>query len=99
MNDREVCVRVGVGVGVCVCVCDMNWKQCIQIWPNYATLAKFYVFGKFLRVYLVLGKMQSLLWQIFVVVNRQNRANNLSIWSHCPEDMFKREFVWEYEGE
>ena len=48
------------------------------------------VFGKFLTVYLLIGKMLSLLYQIcdiigliFFVANGQILKNNLTIWSHC----------------
>ena len=48
------------------------------------------IFGQFLTVYLLFGKMLNLLWQIcdiigliFIVGNGQILKNNLTIWSHC----------------
>ena len=62
-------------------------QQCDHIWQNFTNLAK--VFGKFLTVYLLFGKMLSLLWQIcdtfghiFIVATCQILKNNLTIWSH-----------------
>ena len=53
------------------------------------------VFGKFLTVYFLFGKMLSLLWQIcdiiglyFIVANGQILKNNLTIWSHCCWETF-----------
>ena len=58
------------------------------------------VFGKFLTVYFLFGKMLSLLWQtcdiigqIFVVANSQMLKNNLIIWSHWLRCFFKRIFL------
>ena len=48
------------------CLDNAGSDQCGQIWRNFATLAKILnVFAIFLRVYLVFGKMLSLLWQFF----------------------------------
>ena len=47
------------------------------------------VFGKFLMVYFLFGKMLSLLWQIYItgliiiVANSQILKIILTIWSHC----------------
>ena len=38
----------------------MRWKQCDQIWRKFTTLAQL---GKFLRLYLVFGKILIPLWQ------------------------------------
>ena len=66
-------------------------QECDQIWRNFTTLAKkLQVFGKFLTVYFLCGKMLCLLWQIcaiigliFIVTNGQILKSNLTIWSHC----------------
>ena len=63
-----------------------------QIWRNFATLAKkLQIFGKFLIVHFLFGKLLSILWQIcdimglvFFVSNGQILTYNLTIWSHCP---------------
>ena len=48
------------------------------------------VFGKFLTVYFLFGKVLSLLLQIWYIIeiililaNGQILTNNLTIWSHC----------------
>ena len=65
----------------------------LAVWPD---LAKFYhfgkillIFGKFLTVFFLFGKMLNLLWQIcyitgivFIIANGQILKHNLTIWSH-----------------
>ena len=63
------------------------------MWPDLAKFRHFgnsvQVFGNFLTVYFLFGKMLSLLWQtcdiiglICIVGNGQILKNNLTIWSH-----------------
>ena len=63
------------------------------VWPDLAKFRHFgkrlQVFGKFLTVYFLFGKMLCLLWQIcdiimliFIVANGQILKNNLTICSH-----------------
>ena len=65
----------------------------VPVWPDLAKFRHFVkslqVFGNFLTVYFLFGKMLSLLWQIcdiigliFNVANVQILKNNLTIWSH-----------------
>ena len=62
--------------------------QSDQIWRNFTTLAKsVQIFGKFLMICLLFGKMLIILWQIddiigliFIVANGQILKNNLTIW-------------------
>ena len=64
-----------------------------SVWPDLAKFRYFtswQVFGIFLVVYLLFGKLMSLLWQIcdiigliFIVANGPKLKNNLTIWSHC----------------
>ena len=78
--------------------CSKRWCLCLT-WPLQAVwldLAKFRhfgkslpIFGKFLTVYFLFGKMLSLLWQtcdiigeIFVAANGQMLKYNLIIWSY-----------------
>ena len=42
-----------------------NTKHCDQIWRNFTILAKLKKIGNLWRVYLVFGKIVSLLWQTF----------------------------------
>ena len=62
------------------------------MWPDLAKFRQFgknlQVFGNFLTIYLLFGKMLSLLCQIcdiigliFIVANGQILKNNLTIWS------------------
>ena len=67
-----------------------------HLWPVWPDLAKFHhfgkslqVFGQFLMVYFLTGKMLSPLWQIgnvfgliFITANGQILKNIISIWSH-----------------
>ena len=64
-------------------------NPCDQIWQNYATLAKYLKSWAILGGYLLLGKIQELLGQIFYAIgqpfghiNGQMLKNNLAIWSH-----------------
>ena len=68
------------------------------MWPDLAKFRhfgkSFPVFGKFLTVYFLFGKILSWLWQIcdvigliLIVANGQILKNNLTIWSsHVPDD-------------
>ena len=63
------------------------WPYLVKFWHFGKSLQ---VFGKFLTVYFLFGKMLILLWQIcdiigliFAVANGQILKNNLTIWSHC----------------
>ena len=67
----------------------ISFYKCDQIWQNFATSAKVYVFGKFSTVYFICGKILSLIWQICdiiglicILANGQILKNNLTIWSH-----------------
>ena len=67
----------------------MAQYQCDQIWRNFATGKILQVFGSFLTVYLLFGKILSIIWQIceiigliFIAANGQILKNNLTIWSH-----------------
>ena len=64
------------------------------MWPDLAKFCHFgkklQVFGKFLKVYFLFGKMLSILWQIcdifglnFLFAIGQILKNYLTIWSHC----------------
>ena len=85
-------------------VCQLVWSrmrrrkghctlggQCDQMWPNFATLARFKsIWWIVLRIYLVFGKILNIFWRIchttglvFIIVNGKNRANHLAVWSHC----------------
>ena len=66
------------------------------VWPDLVKFRHFgkslQVFGKFLTVYFLFGKMLSTLWQIcdiigliFIASNGQTLKNNLTIWSHWME--------------
>ena len=66
----------------------------MPVWPDLAKFRHFgktfQVFGKFLTVYFLFGKVLSLFWQIWffnrlilIVANGQILKNNLTIWSHC----------------
>ena len=82
-----------------------SWRPTeAAVWPD---LAKFRHFGtimkelgNFLRVFLVFGKMLSLLWQkcfaicqVFIVVNSHILWNDLAIWSHWTATAFCVTFV------
>ena len=60
------------------------------VWPDSAKFCHFgkslQVFGYFLTVYFLFGKILSLLWQNcdIIVGNGQTLKNNLTIWSHWP---------------
>ena len=65
-----------------------------SVWPDVAKFRHFGkslpVFGKFLTVYILSGKILSWLWQIcaiieliFIFANGQILKINLTIWSHC----------------
>ena len=41
------------------------------------------VFGKYLTVHFLFGKMLGQLRQIYYIINGQILKNNLTIWSHC----------------
>ena len=67
------------------------------VWPDLAKFCHFgkslQVFGKFLTVYFLFGKMLSILWQIwdiigiiFIAANGQILKNNLTIWSHLSKN-------------
>ena len=70
------------------------------VWPDLPIFHHFGkslpVFGKFLTVHFILGKILSWLWQIwdiigliFTIANGQIFKNNLTIWSHCsPVNIF-----------
>ena len=67
-------------------------NKCDQMWRNFITLAKFCkTLGNFSKPKLVLDKILSLLWQIFMlsigqisnVINGPILKNNQAIWSHC----------------
>ena len=76
------------------------WKICLipQPWTLWPDLVKFRhlgrllkIFGKYLRFYLVFGKILKLIWQFFINfwqiwtnVASQIIKNNLAIWSHWP---------------
>ena len=71
----------------CYATSFQRWRY-LPVWPDWA---KFCHFGRFFRVYLLSGKMLSLLWQIcdiigliFIVANGQVLNNNLTIWSYRP---------------
>ena len=83
--------RVLADVSIYATFHESAWKH---FWTCLISVTRFgeilQVFGIFLRVYLLLGKMLSLLWQfcdiiglIFIVANSQILKNNLTIWSHC----------------
>ena len=63
------------------------------VWPDLEKFRQFgktlQVFGKFLTVHFLFGKILSLLWQICVIIglvfileNGQILKNNKAIWSH-----------------
>ena len=71
---------------------SIQWS--LFVWPDLAKFCHFdkslQVFGKFLKVNILFGKMLSLFWRIceivgliFCVSNGQILKNNLTIWSHC----------------
>ena len=85
--------RVLADVSIYATFHESAWKH---FWTCLISVTRFgeilQVFGIFLRVYLLLGKMLSLLWQfcdiiglIFIVENGQILKNNQTIWSHCFE--------------
>ena len=62
--------------------------EILPLWQKWQKSLQ--VFGKFLMVYFLFGKMLSLLLQIytiieliFIVANGQILKNNLAFWSHC----------------
>ena len=72
------------------------------VWPDLATFChlgkSLQVFGKFLTVYFLIGIILSppgqtcdIIWLIFIVANGQILKKNLTIWSHCPHPMKRRQ--------
>ena len=73
--------------------CRWWWCRCRPVRPDLAQFRHFgnilQVFGKFLTVYFLFGKIVNLLWQIcytsgliFIVANGPILKYNLTIWSH-----------------
>ena len=69
---------------------EIEREQCDKIWRNFCHFSKsLQVFGKFLTVYFLFGKMLSTLWQIcdiigliLIAAKGHILKNNLTIWSH-----------------
>ena len=72
---------------------DQTISQPLPVWPDLAKFRHFgkslQVFSKFLTVYILFGKMRSLLWHFLLLLGKfsllemaKYLKNNLAIWSH-----------------